>query len=245
MCCGSEPAALGRNAPWIAFLSYDLRSELQKSLKKNNCKDLALAFCSEWVWLSPGQVACGRHILFLTFSLEFQSLVCLWKTPIRIGVQFELGHVRVLVLFLLSQKGVKAWQSKSPVKAGRKSKSVTPVRQEGRKRKTKWSAPAGMKCTPGSRCTPRIEVHPQEQSAPPRSKCTPRSEVHPQEWSVVASDWGWDSGEPRNKEDRIKWGKDDWGCGTDQSRADQAATLGCGTGLQEEYEELRFVCVCV
>lgn len=91
MCCGSEPAALGRNAPWNAFFSYDLRSELQKSLKKNNCKDLTLAFWSEWVGLSPGQVARGRHILFPTFSLGFQSLMfACERLPSGLGCSLNL-----------------------------------------------------------------------------------------------------------------------------------------------------------
>lgn len=66
-------------------------------------------------------------------------------------MQFGLGHMRVLVLFLLSLKGRGAQQSKSPVKADKELKSSSPIRQEERKK-------SQVKYTPGVKCTPRNKV---------------------------------------------------------------------------------------
>lgn len=65
-------------------------------------------------------------------------------------MQFGLGHMRVLVLFLLSLKGRGAQQSKSPVKADKELKSSSPIRQEERKKEKP------------SEVYPRSQVYPQE-----------------------------------------------------------------------------------
>lgn len=66
-------------------------------------------------------------------------------------MQCGLGHLRVLVLFLLSLKARGTQQSQSLVKADKELKSASPIRQEERKK-------SQVKYTPGVKCTPRNEV---------------------------------------------------------------------------------------
>lgn len=169
----------GMSAEWFSLLCSG--PIYKRALRKLIARSSLLFF---------GMSRLGSFFVWKTYPVSnffpgaSKLYVCLGKIIFQIRVQFGLGHMRVLVLFLLSLKGKGAQQSKSPVKADKELKSASLIRQKGRKRKAKWSIP-------------------QESSVPPGTKCC---------WFRLRLRLGKD----RNKEDGIKWVKEDWACGAEQ-----------------------------